>query len=177
MKNYSSYNSDLVDYAGAMSVLDVKRKYIHDGKAFYADFYDTISANGVYTFLGTNTGAKDISIEEIYFNPGNFLLEFVDGGSYTNSGNSYTLQNTVEVPNFNFNKKSSNASSFKLYPQPVGLVRTAGTVFAREYNQSPSNADRQWVLGAGQSFTCQFKNLAASSTPYFLRMVWYEIDN
>lgn len=170
------YNSDLVDYVGALTTVDAKRKYIHLGKAFYADFYDTISANGVYTFLGTNTGAKDISIEEIYFNPGNFLIEFVDSGTYTNGGNPYTMQNTVETASFNFNKKSSNVSTFKLYPQTPGLVRATGTVFAREYNQSPTNADRQWILGAGQSFTCQFKNLAASSTPYFLRMVWYEIN-
>lgn len=174
---------NIMDYVGAMTTIDSRRHYLHEGKAFNMDAYDSIAAGNVFTFWGKNTGTKKIHLDEIYFNPGTFLIEFIKDGVFTLSDNPYTLIADEEpesptynlAPAFNMNKMSENEPTFKIYVQPAGLVRTAGTIFAREYNQSASSLESQWVIGPGQDFVAQFKNVGASSLQYFLRLIWYEV--
>lgn len=182
--NSSEHN--LIDYVGAITTIDSRRKYLHDGKAFNMDAFDTIGAGNVFTFWGKNTGNKKIHIDQIYFDPGTFQIDFIDNGAFTLGGNPYTLiadEDPTHIgttynlaPSFNMNKTSGNTPTFKIYMQANALVRVGGTVFAREYNQSGSNNNAQWILGPGQSFTAQFKNTGSSSLQYFLRMIWYEVD-
>lgn len=182
----NSKEHNLIDYVGALSVIDSRRKYIHDGKSFHSDFYDSIAANNVFTFWGKNTGTKNIHFDEIYFNPGLFLIEFSKDAAFTLGGNPYTLfadENPAHigstynlVPAFNLHMGSSNINTFKIYAQPAGLVRTGGTIFAREYNQSPGDTDVQYIIAPGQSFTAQFKNVGTTSLQYFLRMLWHEVE-
>lgn len=170
---------DILDYVGALATIDSRRKAIHEGRAYSMDFYDSIAAGNVFTFLGKNTGNKYIHLDEIYMNSGTFLIEFITDGTFTLGGNAYALQaidGTNDIPSFNLNKGSSNTATFKIYAQPAGLVRTAGTIFAREYNQSTQNADNQWIIAPGQSFAAQFKNVGTSPQQYFLRLRWSEVE-
>lgn len=177
------------DYTNSIVTVDSRRHYIHEGKAFHMDAYDSIAANNVFTFWGKNTGNKKIHFDTVYFNPGTFLIEFVKNGTFTLGGNPYTLfadEDSTHIgttynlaPTYNLNMNSNNTNTFKIYVQPSGsngLVRTGGTVFAREYNQSPSYTNVQYVIGAGQDFVAQFKNVGTASAQYFLRMIWYEVD-
>jgi hypothetical protein len=177
---------NLIDYVGALTTIDSRRKYLHDGKAFNMDAFDTIGAGSVFTFWGKNTGDKKVHVDQVYFNPGTFQIDFIDDATFTLGGNAYTLfadENPAHIgttynlaPAFNMNKMSDNTPTFKIYMQANGLVKTGGTIFAREYNQSGSNNNAQWIMGPGQSFVGQFKNTGTTSLQYFLRMIWYEVD-
>lgn len=164
---------------GAVAGIDSRRKYIQDGNSYHCDFYDSIAAGNVFTFWGKNTGTKEIHFDEIYFCPGTFLIEFSKDATFTSGGNAYTLvanDGVNLVPTFNLNMGSSNTNTFKVYAQPAGLIRTAGAVFAREYNQSPGDTDVQYIIAPGQEFTAQFKNVGTTSLQYFLRMIWHEVE-
>jgi hypothetical protein len=162
---------------------DSRRRAIHEGRAYNMDFYDTIGAGSVYTFWGKNTGDKNIHLDEIYMNPGNFLIDFIDEGVFTLSGSPYTLvaDETEGSPTYNkmvshnLNKTKDNEATFKVFVQPAALVKTSGEIFAREYNQSTASGTTQWIIGPGQNFTAQFKNLGTASATYFLRLRWSEV--
>ena len=163
---------------------DSRRRAIHEGRAYNMDFYDTIGAGSVYTFWGKNTSDKNIHLDEIYMNSGTFLINFISGGSYTLGGQPYTLvaDETVgsptynKMPAYNLNKNYASNATFKVFAQPAGLVMTSGDIFAREYNQSTASGTTQWIIGPGQEFTAQFKNLGTSSQTYFLRLRWSEVN-
>jgi hypothetical protein len=172
------------DLIHALVTVDSRRRAIHEGRSFNMDFYDTIGAGNVFTFWGKNTGTKNIHLDEIYMNPGTFLINFISNGIYTLGGQPYApiADETVgsptynKMPGYNLNKTYVSDPTFKVFVQPAALVLASGDIFAREYNQSTASGTTQWIIGPGQEFTCQFKNVGTASATYFLRLRWSEVD-
>ncbi len=155
-------------YTGGIDSIDTKHAAIHNGQAFYMDFYNTIAAGKVYKFHGVNTSSKYIHLQPPSFAEGKFLIEFIKDATYT-------PQTTVNNPTFNLNLGSSNEATFKVYPQDPTLAVTGGTVFAREY-MKPANQVIEWILPPQSSFLATFANLdTTNSLQYFLRLFWYEL--
>lgn len=175
--NSKEYN--LIDYPGSFITTDVRRRYSHIGKAFNLTIQESITPGTTKTFYAKNTSTdKIIIVDQVYFNTGELSIEFIENGTYTLNENPYTLNTNTALSCYNFNREYQDQSYFKIYVQDSGLLKTGGKVFSKEYKESTTHSNLQWVFAPGYEVTAQFKSVASSANPvpYFLRLTWYEVD-
>lgn len=177
------------DYTGALSTIDVRRHYSHNGDAYGIDFMDPtgIPAGTSYFYWGVNTSTdKYIHVDPVDFNSGTLEIAYVLNGTFTKNSAPYTPVETPDIilPSHNMNLGSTKTSSFVMYFQGVGgtanpssIQYTANTGIAILEGVEPSIHDTVYLLPPGGKVMGILTNYGATKIPYRMKMFWYDVSN